>query len=63
MASQTGKNMYVAFKVEEAFNTIHGTLTGAEKLRINPSPGLNLTRAAIMPGEIRSDLMTQMGRL
>ena len=63
MPSQTGKNMYVAFKVETVFNTIHVVLTGAEKLRINPSPGLNMTRATILPGEIRADMMTQMGRL
>jgi len=63
MAKQTGKNMYVAFKVETVFDQIHGTLTGAEKLRINPSPGLNMTRPTIKPGEIRSDLMTQMPRL
>lgn len=63
MASQTGKNMYVAYKVEATFNTEPAPLTGAEKLRINPSAGLNLTRANIQPGEVRSDLMTQMGRL
>ena len=63
MAKQTGKNIYVAFKIETTFNTIHVTLTGAEKLRLNPSPGLNMTRSTIAPGEIRADLMTQMPRL
>lgn len=64
MASQTGKNMWVAFFTEGAtFNTAPGVGVAAEKLRINPSPGLNLTRANIKPGEIRSDLMTQMVRL
>ena len=64
MASQTGKNMWVAFYTEGAsFNTAPGAGVAAEKLRINPSPGLNLTRATVLPGEIRSDLQTQMGRL
>ena len=64
MPSQTGKNMWVAFYTEGAnFNTAPGAGVGAERLRINPSPGLNLTRATVLPGEIRADLMTQMGRL
>ena len=64
MASQTGKNVYVSFLTEGgAFNSGPARAGAAEKIRINPSPGLNLTRATILPGEIRSDLQTQMGRL
>jgi len=63
MANQTGRNMYVAFKVEAAFNTVPDPVTGAEKMRINPSPGLKLARPSIQPGEVRGDMLTPMGRL
>lgn len=59
---QTGKNIVVALKVEETFNTAPGD-TDAEQLRINASPGLSLKRALIESGEMRSDLLTTIARL
>jgi len=63
MANQTGRNMYVALKAESTFNTEPSPLTGAEILRINPSPGLKQARPPITPGEVRKDMLTPMARL
>ncbi len=62
MAEQTGKNIRVSFKKEVTFNTAPGP-TSATVLRVNPSPGLQLARPLITPGEIRGDGMTPMARL
>ena len=63
MASQTGKNLYVAYMVEATLNTVPGTTTGAELLRLSESPGLGLTMPTVLPTEIRRDMLTVMGRL
>jgi len=62
MANQTGRNMSVAYYVEGTFDTAPGA-GSAEYLRLNPSPGLKLARANILPGEVRKDMLTPMGRL
>lgn len=62
MAQQTGQNLLVAIKEEVTFNAAPGA-TGADRLRLNASPGLSLARPAIRPGEIRADLLQPIGRL
>lgn len=62
MASQTGKNVVVAYKVEATYNTAPGT-GSAKQLRLFASPGMKLDRALIENNEIRSDGLTSMARL
>lgn len=62
MASQTGRNVVIAAKVESVFNTAPSPVTGATQLRLNDSPGMSLTKTLINSGEIRSDLLTTMAR-
>lgn len=62
MAGQIGKDVRVAYKVESTFNTDPGA-SGATRVRFNPSPGLSLARAQILPGEVRSDGQTPLGRM
>lgn len=63
MANQTGKNLLVAYKVEATLNTVPAALTDAEQMRLSSSPGLTLSMPTILPSEIRSDMLTPMGRL
>lgn len=62
MAFQTGRNKVVSYKVESVFNT---PVTGGSgyQFRFNAGGGLNLNRPPILPGEVRSDGQTAMGRL
>ena len=61
MASQTGKNVVIAAKVEATFNTAPSA-GSATQLRFNPSQGMSLTKALINSGEVRSDLLTSIAR-
>jgi hypothetical protein len=61
MPSQTGKNIVVAYKLQSVLGTAPGA-SGAKQLRLTPSPGLSLKKAAIQSNEIRSDGQTTMGR-
>ena len=63
MANQTGKNLYVAYKVEATLNTIPASLADAEVMRLSASPGLGISMPTILPTEIRKDMLTVMGRL
>jgi len=63
MANQTGKNLLVAYKVETTINTVPAAVTGAEVMRLSASPGLTLAMPTILPTELRSDMLTVMGRL
>ena len=58
---QTGKNLVVAFKVETTMDTAPGA-SGAEQLRLAPSPGLTLRKQPIRSNEIRSDGLTTVPR-
>lgn len=62
MPTQTGKNIIVAAKVETDLG-VAPSAGDAERIRINPSPGLTLNRERIPPGEIRGDMLTSMMRL
>lgn len=62
MPGQTGMNVLVAFKEELTFN-VPPDPAGAERLRLNPAPGLTLAMPTILPGELREDLLTPIGRL
>jgi len=59
MANQTGKNIFVDFKLEATLNTAPST-GSAERLRLTPSPGLTLRKQSIRSNEIRSDGLTTM---
>lgn len=59
---QTGQQIEVNYKAETTFNVLPGA-TGAKRFRLNPSGGLEHTRATIRPNEIRRDLKSSMGRL
>ena len=59
--AQTGTNIIVAVKVEATLNVAPGA-TGAEKLRLTPSPGLKLTKEAIRSNEIRPDQLSTIPR-
>lgn len=59
---QTGRNILVAYKSEGATFNVAPAAAGATRFRPNPSPGLNLAKAEIPPGEIRSDGQTSMVR-
>ncbi len=62
--AQTGMNVLVAYKIEDVtFNVPNTVVTGAERLRLNPAPGLAMSRPTILPGEIRADMLTPIGRL
>lgn len=61
MANQTGKGIVVAYKVEASLNVAPGA-TGAKQLRLTPSPGLQLRKAAIRSNEVRSDGLTAIAR-
>lgn len=61
MASQTGKNVVIAARVEATFNTAPGT-GSATQLRFNPSPGMSLKKALINSGEVRSDGLSSIAR-
>lgn len=63
MAYQTGSNILVALKKETTFATAPATVTGAVRLRITDSPGLELKRATVQSNEKRSDGLTSMARL
>lgn len=62
MANQTGTGILVAYKAQPTKGTAPGA-AGGKRLRLNSSPGLSLQRATILPGEIRSDRQSPMGRL
>jgi len=62
MANQTGKNLYVAYKVEATLNTTPAA-GDAEVMRLSASPGLGISMPTILPTEIRKDMLTVMGRL
>ena len=62
MPGQTGMNVLVAFKEELTFN-VPPAPDSAERLRLNPAPGLTLAMPTILPGELREDLLTPIGRL
>jgi hypothetical protein len=62
MASQTGKNIVVAYKVQPTAGTAPGTGT-AKQLRIDASPGMSLKRTLINNAEVRSDGLSSMPRL
>jgi hypothetical protein len=62
MPYQTGKNAYVAFKVEGTLGT-KPAAGGASIFRAAPSAGLELKRASVMPTEYRSDGQTTQARL
>lgn len=59
--SNLGKNVQVAFRKEAVFGTAPGTGSGTI-LRPNPSPGLDLKKALIKPGEFRKDGQSAMAR-
>ncbi len=59
--AQTGKNVFVDFKVETTLNVAPST-GSAERLRLTPSPGLGLRKQAIRSNEIRSDGLTAIAR-
>ena len=59
--AQTGKNVFVDYKVEATLNTAPSN-TSAERLRLTPSPGLTLRKQAIRSNEIRADYMTTVPR-
>lgn len=59
--SNLGKNVQVAFRKEATFGTAPGTGSGTI-LRPNPSPGLDLKKALIKPGEFRKDGQSAMAR-
>ena len=63
MPEQTGKNFRVVYAPEAEFNTRPAANSAIKAFRTNPSPGLALTRPTIVPGEVRSDGLTPMGRL
>ena len=63
MAFQTGSNVLVALKAESTIGVAVGTVTGAQRVRITDSPGLELQRAQIQSQEKRDDGNTSMGRL
>ncbi len=63
MPDQTGQNVLVAYKEESAFNTPPAPVTGGRRLRLNPTPGLQLAAPTILPGELRADLLTPIARL
>jgi hypothetical protein len=62
MPSQTGKNVIIGVKVESTFNTAPSPATGGLQLRLNPSPGMALSKALINSGEVRSDLLSSIAR-
>src|SRR3954471_5119546 len=62
MPYQTGKNAYVAFKVEGTLGT-KPAAGGASIFRASPSAGLELKRASVMPTEYRSGGQTPQARL
>ncbi|KKK91989.1 hypothetical protein LCGC14_2707410, partial [marine sediment metagenome] len=62
MAFQTGSNILVALKAESTIGVAVGTVTGAQRIRITDSPGLELKRAQIVSQEKRDDGNTSMGR-
>ena len=59
--SQLGQNVLVAYKVEATFDTAPGD-TGGTRFRLNPSPGLEMSKALITPGEVRADMLTPSSR-
>ncbi len=59
--AQAGTNIIVAFKVEATLGVAPGA-TGAEKLRLTPSPGLKLTKEPIRSNEIRPDQLSTIPR-
>ena len=52
-----GKDVIIAYKVESTLNVAPGD-TGAEQLRLTPSPGLKLSKEQIRSNEIRSSRRT-----
>jgi len=58
---QTGKNIFVDFKVEATLNTAPST-GSAERLRLTAAPGLSLRKQAIRSNEIRADYMSTVPR-
>ena len=63
MTYQDGCNILVALKAETTTGVAVATVTGAQQLRLNDSPGLNLNRAVVQSEEKRSDGMKTIGRL
>ncbi len=63
MAFQTGSNILVALKAESTIGVAVGSGTGAQRIRITDSPGVELKRAQIVSQEKRDDGNTSMGRL
>ena len=62
MASQSGKNIQVAMRVETAFNTAVTTATGFTQIRLTGSPGLSQKKALINSAEVRSDGLHTIAR-
>ena len=61
MPQQTGKGVTVALKVEATLN-VAPSASGAEKLRLTPSPGLKLAKESISSNEIRPDKLSTIPR-
>lgn len=62
MADQLGANFTVDFKVETTYG-VAPTNTGATRLRLLDSPGMDTTMATIKSGERRSDLLDTLARM
>lgn len=60
--SQTARNYRVAFKVQSALDDLP-TATGATRLRMLASPGMNEESPPIVSEEERADLQPQQGRM
>lgn len=63
MTYQSAANILVAIKAETTTGVAVATVTGAQQLRINDSPGLKLNRAVVKSNEKRADGLRTMGRL
>lgn len=63
MAYQTAANVLVAMKRESTTGVAPTTVTGAVRVRITDSPGLNLKRATVESNEKRADGLRSLGRL